>query len=420
MPEAKEERSEELEEILGRIPSWPIRWGSALLLFLVLAFLGIAWMVRYPKVVEGKGVLIQEPEPIRLPAPSSGAVKKIRDHSGIPVKKGEPLLFIGNREDLRTIREWERKSRDLLQNLQEIKPFPSSPILEEGNIEALEKDRRRTRKAMDAYRKALERTKQTQREDRIRERIELARKILSSRIKRKKSSKKDLREEHSELLKAEKLFKKGAISQKDLRKRKERFRQKEEELHHLEGIRIRQKMQIKELQQERERIVEKERGKKDKREKALRRALESFLSRIELWKEQHMVRAPTGGRMTELLPLKDGQRVKEGEELLAIIPSPSHYVIRTQLPARAMGEIEPGTAARMELRSLPREEYGVLKGKVTRIADLPEDTKYSVRIGLEKGLRSSSGKRVDPKGRMNGTVELITKKRSLLEKILTP
>ncbi len=40
-------RSEEVQEILTRVPHWMIRWGSVVVLFILLSLLFVSWMVYF-------------------------------------------------------------------------------------------------------------------------------------------------------------------------------------------------------------------------------------------------------------------------------------------------------------------------------------------------------------------------------------
>ena len=56
MPEELKERaieirSEEMDEILGKSPTWMLRRGVLLLFFIVLAILIGSWLFKYPDII---------------------------------------------------------------------------------------------------------------------------------------------------------------------------------------------------------------------------------------------------------------------------------------------------------------------------------------------------------------------------------
>ena len=44
-------RSEPVQEILGSVPSWIIRWGTSLFFVIIVLLLVGSWFFRYPEVV---------------------------------------------------------------------------------------------------------------------------------------------------------------------------------------------------------------------------------------------------------------------------------------------------------------------------------------------------------------------------------
>lgn len=50
-------RSEEVQEILSKIPHWMIRWGNSLLLLLILLLLIISWLIKYPDIITSQVVV---------------------------------------------------------------------------------------------------------------------------------------------------------------------------------------------------------------------------------------------------------------------------------------------------------------------------------------------------------------------------
>jgi hypothetical protein len=49
-------RSEEVQEILTRVPHWLIRWGSVLIFTILLMLLLVSWIVKYPDIAVFKAV----------------------------------------------------------------------------------------------------------------------------------------------------------------------------------------------------------------------------------------------------------------------------------------------------------------------------------------------------------------------------
>jgi hypothetical protein len=53
-------RSEEVQEILSRPPSWIVRWGTSAAFFFLLILTSIAWLIPSPTIISGKIKLVQQ------------------------------------------------------------------------------------------------------------------------------------------------------------------------------------------------------------------------------------------------------------------------------------------------------------------------------------------------------------------------
>ncbi len=92
--------SKEIHEIMGRIPVWIVRWGTWLLLFLLLILLIISCLIKYPETITAP---ISISESIREDVPPTGIMNvsgkgygKIKEGQQVRVKlKGYPISEYG-------------------------------------------------------------------------------------------------------------------------------------------------------------------------------------------------------------------------------------------------------------------------------------------------------------------------------------
>lgn len=84
--------------------------------------------------------------------------------------------------------------------------------------------------------------------------------------------------------------------------------------------------------------------------------------------EKHVIRAPVSGEIGETAPLDVGAFVDKGAIVGRIVPSGKLKVIAEFAPARVLGRMHPGQAARMRLDGFPWAQYGTIAVKVDRVA----------------------------------------------------
>ena len=89
-------RSEEVQEILTRVPHWMIRWGSVVVLIIVLSLFFVSWLVKYPDVITTQIVITTNTPPEKLVAKVSGKIEAILVNDKATVYENTPLAVIEN------------------------------------------------------------------------------------------------------------------------------------------------------------------------------------------------------------------------------------------------------------------------------------------------------------------------------------
>ena len=75
--EQLETRSEEVQEIMGFIPNWLIRWGiTVIFITILIVFIG-SWFFSYPEILTSSIVVTTKNPPASIISNSSGKFEKI-------------------------------------------------------------------------------------------------------------------------------------------------------------------------------------------------------------------------------------------------------------------------------------------------------------------------------------------------------
>src|SRR5690554_7558169 len=99
MSEEKKEielRSEEVQDILTRMPHWMIRWGNVLILVTTLLVFLFSWFIKYPDIVMTEITITTQIPPEKLVAKTSGRIEKIFIEDRAVVAENTPLAIIEN------------------------------------------------------------------------------------------------------------------------------------------------------------------------------------------------------------------------------------------------------------------------------------------------------------------------------------
>lgn len=97
--------------------------------------------------------------------------------------------------------------------------------------------------------------------------------------------------------------------------------------------------------------------------------------------DRRAVRAPIGGTLAEVAPLRSGAVVAEGDRLATIVPDGDLKVVAFLTPA-ALGRVRPGQPARVRLEAFPWTQYGSASARVVSVAGEPRDGQVRVELVL--------------------------------------
>lgn len=158
-------------------------------------------------------------------------------------------------------------------------------------------------------------------------------------------------------------------------------------------------------------------------------AVEGVMAQIDQWKERYAVIAPTNGAVSFQTVWNKGQHVSVGDVIASVVPENGAGIIgRLQVSSSGFGKVAVGQTVNVRLNGFPYMEFGVLKGKVSSISSIPRVlptsdgnmVAYTVEVSFPERLKSTYGKNIPMVQQMDGTAEIITKDRRLIERFTDP
>jgi hypothetical protein len=87
-------RSDDIQEILGQVPRWIVRYGTLLIFVVFLIFIFVASYLKYPDIIYARIKLTTETPPAELTANISGKIEKLTLKDNDSVHIGEVLMII--------------------------------------------------------------------------------------------------------------------------------------------------------------------------------------------------------------------------------------------------------------------------------------------------------------------------------------
>lgn len=412
-------RSEEVQEILTKVPHWMIRWGNSLFLVLILMLLLLSWFIKYPDIIVSDAIITTKIPPQKAFARVTGKIDTILVKDNQQIKEGAPIALIentANYEDvfyLKSVLDTIALKKDSFSY-----PLEKTPLLFLGDIENAYAN------FENSYIKyILNKQLQPYSNEAI------ANSITTSELKRrlqnlksqKKINKAELVFKKKDLDRSKSLFEKGVISTKDYEAK---------QLEYLQAERNYQNMSSS-ISQLREAIANSNKTSKGTeitriREEMtlLKNTIQSFnllKKSIKDWELQYAFISKINGTVSFLNYWNENQTVTQGDLVFTIIPSEhSAYIAKLKTPSLNSGKIAIGQRVNVKLQNYPDYEFGVLKGTVNNISMIPDkEGFYTIDVILPKNLVTSYDKTIEFKHEMRGTAEIITEDLRLIERFFS-
>jgi len=415
-------RSEEVNDILGQIPHWIVRWGMLMLLIALTLIIFGAWWFKYPDIVPAGIQVTTENPPYNAIARSDGKITSLLVADNQKVRAGQVLAIIENpaRYDdvvlLETQLDEFRKSSAF--NLDSTVDFVFKNNLVLGEIQTvyagflkLYSDLRQYYKLdyhnqkISSFRKEIDKYRDYSK-----------RLLLQSRILQQEQALTANQFKRDSLL-----FMEGVIPEADFEQTRSKLLQKQ---YGYEQSRITQasnEIQISRLEQE---ILDLELKRNDETVKLVSttmEALENLNAAIAEWKQKYVLRSSLDGIVSFTRIWSENQNVKESDLVMSVIPEdPGKIIGKISLPLEGSGKVKAGQWVNIKFSNFPYLEYGMVKGVIRSISLVTSDNAYSVIVDLPYGLRTTYNTELGFNQDMEGKAEIITSDKRLLEKIISP
>ncbi|HEX3386303.1 MAG TPA: HlyD family efflux transporter periplasmic adaptor subunit, partial [Mucilaginibacter sp.] len=147
-------------------------------------------------------------------------------------------------------------------------------------------------------------------------------------------------------------------------------------------------------------------------------ALNNLVSQVKDWKSKYVLTASQPGRLQFASIIQENDVLTAGEEVFYINPGNEQFFGEMMIPQGSMGKVKEGQQVLVKLRSYPFEEYGMLKGNIKYISDVPyKDSVFLSRVDLRVVKTSDMKRPIHLKQGMMADAEIITQDATILQRI---
>ena len=409
-------RSEEVQDILTKIPHWMIRWGSLVILIILMLLLLVSWMVKYPDIITTEITITTQIPPEKLIARTSGKIEAILVEDKKVVAENTPLAVIENAANFQDV--FLLKSiTDSISLTQSQFPFEKLQQAQLGEIENSFALFQKEYIASELNKKLqpfqVEANAQNFEAIQLKERLQLL------------EAQKEINQTELQLVKAdleryEKLYTKGVIATQEIEKQRLANLQAEKNYKSLLSSISQIKSTINELNRTSKTTEINKNTTAINLERSVIQAFYQLKKAIKDWELNFVFRSSVAGHVSYLQIWSENQFINAGENLFVVIPATENgYIGKVKAKAQNSGKLQIGQKVNIRLANYPDREFGIIEGKLKTISSTPDkEGNLLLDIELPKGLQTSYKKQINFQQEMTGTADIVTDDLRLLERLL--
>ncbi len=417
-------RSEEVKDIIDRMPTSFGRWVSIAVIVFACLLLLFGWIIKYPDTVTGQIKINSDKMPVKLVAGSSGKIYIFDFHPRDGVKESDYIAVIQNSANTENMKEISKlistfnPNNDSILEMESI--FPDKVSLGELNLKYytfLTALKNKCRYEQD--------NPYLQQEKTIQEDIRWKEKIYNQTTENIQTT-----EERMEI--AKKWYEKDAsLNKKEVIHEQELDRTKNEYLsakQSVQGLRKEASSIQMQIADSRNKLVQLKIEQNEKEKQLQIDLLSSYHDlndNIKLWEQKYVLKAPFDGQVEFLKFWTNDQFVQAGEEVFSIVPKESNILGQVLLPSSGAGKVKPGCKVTVKLDNYPYMEFGSVEGIVSSLSLITRQEQvqqgnintYLVLVDLPQGLTTNYGEKLDFKYEIEGIDDIIVRDRRLIQRL---
>ncbi len=414
--------SNPVEDIMGNPPSAVVRWGITIIAIIFLLAIVASWFIRYPYVITAEVEITTDNPPANMMAMVSGKIERLFVNDGDNVSHDQILALMQTAASYKSI-IWLSSLLDTIKQPDSRASFnfsafdlPDNPDL--GELQAQYSSFRKSASDLynhieiDSYGKRAGAIKAEIRSiDNYIKQLEKQEYLFGEKVilESRKFSRDSLLYSQSVLAEAE-----YDISRQNYYGEMIQLQQVRLDI---SSKSIERASKFQELQDAISIGLEEM--------KKLRSLMESELlqlrSELDLWIMNYLLISPIDGNVTFTRFWGENQVVREGENVMTVVPSGEATIIaRILLPMAGSGKVKSGQDVYIKLSGYPFLEFGMVKGIVSSKSLVPQGDMYVLDVDLPDGLKTFYGKDLQFTQNMSGLAEIIAEDMRLIERVIYP
>ncbi|MFZ5977811.1 MAG: HlyD family efflux transporter periplasmic adaptor subunit [Hydrotalea sp. AMD] len=411
---AIEENNSLIDEIISEKPSFLVRWGTLLFLFMLIIFFIICWFIQYPDVITTPAKLTSINAPKTIVSLSSGKLIKLLKKEENYVKKGDIIAYIeaiGKHEEVLYVKNEIEEALTAINSNEFTKAVQSFKIDMEnlGELQISYQNFVQSNLSFKAYLPNGFYTKKYEMLEKDLINIERLHNIL---LDQKKLMEQDLQLSEKTFHANESLKKEKVISDFDYRTESSKLINKQLTLPQInsaivsnESLKIDKQKELAEL------------SNTIQQQKILYlQTLNTLKSQVDDWIKKYILVASENGILSFASLTEENQQIQAGQVICYINHNNSKYYAIINIPQTNFGKVKTRQKVLLKLNAYPYQEYGYVEGRISFISAIPTDSGYMAKVNLVNGLATNYHEALQYREGLTAQASIITADKRLLQR----
>lgn len=416
-------RSEEIEDILEKAPNKLIRYGITVIFFVIIVIITGSWFFKYPDIIKAPVIITSENIPQHIISKTSGKIVSVLKKNNDTVLASTPIVLIESTAE-------HKEVLSLYDRLMIISPSQEqiilNSIIDTFSLSSFNK-LGEIQDSYTAFIKSLNEIKNFNSLNYYYKKIKSLQSqfyIIQTNIGRHTSQQKILENDllivYKQYQRDSSLFSSKVISINDLEKSESAYLQKKFAFEVLKNETTNIQLQLSQIQQQILDLQLQYQEQSKKLWQEYNQAFEKLSNEINIWKQKYVIISEIDGIVSFAKYWTVSQFVKEGEEILTVIPfKKGKTLCKASLKPEGIGKVKIGQRVNIQLAGYPHIEYGSLIGTISNISTVPYNETYIVEIELNN-LKTNYNIELPLSSEMQGNAEVITDDIRLINRLFNP
>jgi len=416
-PIFQDARSEEVQEIIGKMPTWIIRRGITLMGIIILGLLIGAYFFKYPDIIQAHVIITSANPPVKLIAQNSLAIQQLQVRNNEDVRKNQLICIFSNPADYQDVQQIAGITK-ILDTCMELRGFMEETDIPQGlNLGELQSNYVTLLKAVEDYRFFLLRNDYNAKINHLETLADYQKRLTAQLTQKDKKMNTQLAIQQNRFSVDSTLLALAIISKVEYENAmKDLVGQQMNAEDNYSAI-LQSQLQHDEITANVSETKIQWQTDKNNMEQKIREAARQFNGAFGEWEQNYVLRSPVSGKVSFFKYWKENQFVQAGQAILMITPPLQEFIARGEIGVHGAGKIKEGQKVLIKLFAYPYAEFGSITGKIASKSTVAMDSTFAIAIQLTNKLQTNAGVSIPPQAQLEGTAEILTDNKSLLARL---